>query len=175
MSFDLHAAFVPQALQTLGAVKNFLTKAQDWAETEGHGEAELMEWRIIEDMAPFAVQVKAACMHTSKAVEGAMAGRFQPDFDDAPRTSAGLHVMIDKAEAHLKGLDAGKLNSVVGQNCLFEIPDRMKMPFTAEDFLMSFSMPNYNFHAATAYNILRMKGMDIGKRDWLGTMRLKQS
>jgi hypothetical protein len=48
-----------------------------------------------------------------------------------------------------------------------------KMPFTAEGFLMSFSLPNFYFHATTAYDILRSKGVPLGKRDYMGQMRMK--
>ena len=48
------------------------------------------------------------------------------------------------------------------------------MPFVAEDFLMSFSIPNMHFHASTAYGMLRAKGVAIGKRDYLGQMRMKK-
>ena len=47
------------------------------------------------------------------------------------------------------------------------------MPFTAENFLLSFAQPNFYFHAATAYDILRSKGVKIGKRDFMGRPRLK--
>ena len=50
----------------------------------------------------------------------------------------------------------------------------IKIPFTAEGFLLSFSLPNFYFHATTAYDILRSKGVPIGKRDFLGRMRLKK-
>jgi len=55
---------------------------------------------------------------------------------------------------------------------LFQMRD-MKMPFTAENFLLSFSQPNFYFHAATLYGILRNKGLSLGKRDFLGMPRLK--
>jgi hypothetical protein len=48
-----------------------------------------------------------------------------------------------------------------------------KMPFVAEGFLLSFSLPNFHFHATTAYDILRSKGVPLGKRDYLGKLRLK--
>jgi hypothetical protein len=54
----------------------------------------------------------------------------------------------------------------------FQIGER-KMPFVAEGFILSFSLPNFHFHAATAYDILRMKGVPIGKRDYMGQLRLK--
>ena len=48
------------------------------------------------------------------------------------------------------------------------------MEFTARDFLLGFSVPNFHFHAATAYGILRMKGIEVGKRDYIGQLPLKQ-
>jgi hypothetical protein len=48
-----------------------------------------------------------------------------------------------------------------------------KLPFTAENFLLSFSLPNFHFHATTAYDILRMKGVPLGKPDYMGQLRLK--
>ena len=56
---------------------------------------------------------------------------------------------------------------------LFAIGD-FKVPFTAEKFLMSFSLPNFYFHATTAYDILRSKGVPLGKRDFMGQMRMKR-
>ena len=47
------------------------------------------------------------------------------------------------------------------------------MPFTVENFLLSFSTPNLHFHASTAYGILRAKGAPLGKRDYMGALRLK--
>jgi hypothetical protein len=47
------------------------------------------------------------------------------------------------------------------------------MDFTAEDFLLSFSQPNFFFHAATTYDILRWKGVPLGKRDFMGQVRLR--
>jgi hypothetical protein len=50
----------------------------------------------------------------------------------------------------------------------------MKLPFMAEGFLLSFSLPNFYFHATTAYDILRTKGVPLGKRDYLGKLRLNE-
>jgi hypothetical protein len=64
------------------------------------------------------------------------------------------------------------VNAFEGKDVIFQIGDR-KLPFTAEGFLLSFSLPNFHFHATTAYDILRSKGVKIGKRDYLGQMRMK--
>ena len=60
-----------------------------------------------------------------------------------------------------------------GRDVLFQLGD-MKLPFVAEDFVQSFSLPNFYFHAATAYDILRLKGAPLGKGDFLGAMRMKR-
>ena len=64
------------------------------------------------------------------------------------------------------------INALEGGSMVFEMGDR-KIPFTTEDFLMSFSLPNFYFHAATTYDILRMKGAPLGKRDFMGRLRIK--
>ena len=67
---------------------------------------------------------------------------------------------------------AASCSETSGKDVVFEVRD-MKLPFTTEGFLLSFSLPNFYFHAATAYDILRTKGVPLGKRDFLGKMRLK--
>jgi hypothetical protein len=47
------------------------------------------------------------------------------------------------------------------------------MPFTGANFLLSFAQPNFYFHAAIAYAILRAKGVKLGKRDFMGMPRMK--
>jgi hypothetical protein len=66
----------------------------------------------------------------------------------------------------------GAIDALEGGEVVFQIRD-FKMPFTAEGFLMSFSLPNFHFHATTAYDILRSKGVPLGKRDYMGQMRMK--
>ena len=66
------------------------------------------------------------------------------------------------------------MNALEGKDVTFQMRN-FKMPFTAENFLMSFSLPNFYFHASTAYDILRSKGVPLGKRDFMGAMRMKQA
>ena len=65
-----------------------------------------------------------------------------------------------------------EINALEGNDMRFEMGD-FKIPFTAEDFILSFSFPNFYFHATTTYDILRWKGAELGKMDFLGTMRVK--
>jgi hypothetical protein len=65
------------------------------------------------------------------------------------------------------------VNGFEGKDVMFEFGET-KLPFTAEGFLMSFSLPNLHFHATTAYDILRTKAVPLGKRDYMGPMRIKR-
>jgi len=50
----------------------------------------------------------------------------------------------------------------------------LRLPFTAENFVLSFSLPNFYFHATTAYNILRHRGLPLGKRDFMGKLLINR-
>ena len=67
--------------------------------------------------------------------------------------------------------DPETINALAGKTVIFKLGAN-EMPFTAENFALSFSLPNFYFHATTAYDILRMKGVEIGKMDFLGKMRI---
>ena len=70
-------------------------------------------------------------------------------------------------------MEADEVNAMAGKDVVFSMKD-VTIPFVAEDFLMSFSIPNFHFHATTTYDILRMKGVTLGKRDYLGKLAIKQ-
>ena len=65
------------------------------------------------------------------------------------------------------------VNALGGRDVVFLLGDH-KLPFTAEGFLMSFSLPNFYFHATTAYDILRTNGVPLGKRDFMGRLKMKK-
>ena len=79
---------------------------------------------------------------------------------------------MTEARDELSVLGPEAVNALVGHDLTFRVGDRA-LPFTAEGFLMSFSLPNFFFHATTAYDILRHKGAPLGKRDFIGKLKLK--
>ncbi|MGO9946372.1 MAG: DUF1993 family protein [Steroidobacteraceae bacterium] len=89
-----------------------------------------------------------------------------------PQEFAALKARIVETLAALEAVDAAEIDSFVGRDMRFAFGDR-HIDFTAENFLLSFSQPNFYFHATTAYDILRAKGVQIGKRDFLGKTRKK--
>jgi hypothetical protein len=172
MTLSLYSAVVPNYVQILGAVAGLLDKAEAHCADAGTDPAELLGARLVDDMLPFGYQVKSCVAHSVGAIEGVRAGVFSPDMTPWPTTFEALRAGIKGALAQVEALTPDEVNGFVGQDMRFEMGE-MRMPFTAEDFLLSFSQPNFYFHATTAYDILRWKGVKLGKRDYLGRPRLK--
>jgi uncharacterized protein len=170
MAITLYDASVGCFLQTLGAVEGFLAKGAAHCKEKNLDPNEIVESRLFSDMLPFRFQVVATVHHSAGAVAGAKAGAFAPP---GPSTAdyAGLQKMVSDAKKSLEQVKPEEVNALEGKDVLFSVRD-LKLPFKAEGFLMTFSLPNFHFHATTAYDILRSKGVPIGKRDYMGRMKL---
>ena len=173
MSFSLYAATVPAYLQILGAVSGLLDKAEAFCAEKRIAPSEIVEARLAPDMLPFAYQVKSTVVHSLGAIEGVRRGVFSPDMTPPPENFAGLKARVSDALAALEAIDAAEVDGFIGRDMQFAFGER-RLDFTAENFLLSFSQPNFYFHAATAYDILRWKGVQIGKRDFMGRTRIKK-
>jgi len=172
MAFSLYAATVPSFLQILEAVSGLLVKAESFCTEKGITPPEIIQARLAADMLPFAYQVKSTAVHSLGAIEGVRKGVFSPDMTPPPDTFAALKTRIAETLAALQAIDAAEVDGFLGRDMRFVFGER-RMDFTAENFLLSFSQPNFYFHATTAYDILRWKGLAIGKRDFLGKPRVK--
>ncbi|MDD3799650.1 MAG: DUF1993 domain-containing protein [Novosphingobium sp.] len=170
MPLSLHAALVPGWLQTLGACRSWLDKAESHCRDTGLDPAELIEARLIADMLPFKYQVKSCAVHSMGAIEGVRRGTFSPDMSEPPAGFAALRERVDEAVAVLGGVTVEEMEGFIGQPMLFTIGDKYRLDFTAENFLLGFTQPNFHFHATTAYGILRARGVALGKVDYLGAM-----
>lgn len=171
MPFTLYDATVPSLLQILGGSLGWLDKAAAFAAETGKSDAELMEARLTPDMFAFNRQVRGFCMHAQRGISGAMEGLFSPDATPAPETIAGLKERVGEAIAYLETLTPADMEPLVGKPMLFRIGETERA-FTADQFLLSFSQPNFYFHVSTAYAILRNMGAPIGKMDYLAKLRV---
>jgi hypothetical protein len=173
MAFSLYAATVPSYRQILEAVSGLLRKAEIFCAEKGIAAHDIIQARLAEDMLPFAYQVKSTSVHSLGAIEGLRKGVFSPDTTPPPETFAALKTRIAETLTALEAVEAAEIDAFVGRDMRFAFGDR-HIDFTAENFLLSFSQPNFYFHAATAYDILRWKGVPIGKRDFTGKSRAKK-
>ena len=172
MSISLHDALVPSFRQVIGASLGLLDKAEAFCAEQSLAVDELIGHSLAPNMLSIPFQVKSIAGHSMGAIEGVRVGTYSPDMPPAITDFAGLKAILVKADAGLAALDPAELDGYLGRDMLFQLRD-MKMPFTVENFLLSFSQPNFYFHATMLYAILRNKGVPLGKRDFLGTPRLK--
>jgi uncharacterized protein len=174
MAVSLYDLSVTNYLQTLGGMEGFLARGLAHFQENKIDPNEVVETRLYPDMLPFRFQVLATAHHSIGAMRGVKAGLFAPPAQLPPLDYAGLQKAVMEARKALQELAAADVNTLEGKDVVFQIRDT-KIPFTAEGFIQSFSLPNFYFHATTAYDILRSKGVPLGKRDFLGRMRLKTS
>jgi hypothetical protein len=172
MAISLYSATVPTFLQILPSVSALCDKGAQWCEEKGLDESELVQARLAEDMWPFAMQVRSTWLHSADAIEGARKGETAPDFSEPPGTFAQLKARVEEAIGRLEAVTPEAVDGLVGRDTCFRIGER-RMDFTAENYLLSFALPNFFFHATAAYAILRSRGLPLGKRDFLGGLRLK--
>ncbi|MFV0280614.1 MAG: DUF1993 family protein [Rhodoblastus sp.] len=170
MAISLYDVSVAGFLQSLAGVAGFLEKGRTHFADKPGGLEAIVQARLWEDMLPFRFQVISVVHHSQGAIEGVKKGAFSPRMD-GPDDYAGLEKLVADARTALKAVSREEIEALEGNKTFFEFRDA-KLPFTVENFLMSFSIPNLQFHATTAYDILRTKGAPLGKRDFTGPMRI---
>ena len=170
MAITLYDATVPNYLQVLTSIRGVLDKGLAHARETGVDPDNLVEARLIEDMFPLSFQVKRVADHSAGALRDISQGAFTMPKKES-YDYAGLQKILADAEADLKGWTREAVNALEGRDIVFDTGHAPARTFKGEAYLFSFAMPNFHFHAVTAYDILRMKGVPVGKRDYLGETR----
>jgi hypothetical protein len=173
MATSLYDVSVANYLQTVTAVAGYLDKGLAFCGEKGIDTSDIVESRLFADMLPFRFQIVSVAHHSLGAVEGLKKGVFAPPGQTGPLDYTGLQRLIADTVTGLQAFSPTEVNALEGRDIVFQMRDR-KIPFTTESFVLSFSLPNFYFHATTAYDILRTKGVPLGKRDFLGQLRLKR-
>ena len=155
----------------LDAVAGVLEKGASHAAEAGLDLQDVVMTRLRDDMMPFHFQVVSVAHHSWGAIQGMQKGEFRPPSFDLDKDYAGLQALIGDARDGLAGIDEAQLEALADQSLVFRL-GKNEIPFTNRNFLLSFSLPNFYFHAATAYDILRMLGVPLGKRDFIGKMKM---
>ena len=172
MSISLYDISIRNYLQILSSISAVLDKGKAHAKENNIELSELVETKLVDDMAPLRFQLISVAHHSLGAINGLKAGVFGPPSSFPNLDYDGLHGLVTDAKNALEKLSEKEINALEGGDMRFEMGDFV-LPFTAETFIQSFSLPNFYFHATTTYDILRMKGVPLGKMDFLGAMRVK--
>jgi hypothetical protein len=167
MAISLYTGFVPVCLQLLGGLKTVLQKAEAHTTEQKWDPAVVLNMRLYPDMFSLERQVRQVCNHSLGA--GRVAGVDLPSLPDQDNSFAEVQSRIDKTVDFLKGLRANQIDGKDDSDVTITIggqPRTMK----GQNYLYHFAMLQVQFHATTAYDILRHVGVNIGKRDYLGPM-----
>lgn len=172
MTIGLYDLAIPGYLQILSATAGFLDKGLAHFTANGIDPEEVVASRLYPDMLPFRFQIHSVVHHSVGTVEAWKSGVFRPPSGLPEDDYRALQARVAEAKRSLEAETAQAIDALADREVVFEFKGN-RLPFTATGFLTSFSLPNFHFHAATAYDILRMRGVPLGKRDFLGRLRMK--
>ncbi|HST35377.1 MAG TPA: DUF1993 domain-containing protein [Allosphingosinicella sp.] len=161
MPFTLYDASAPVFISTLANMRAWLDKAA----AEGD-EASLIGARLAEDMRPLPAQYQMAS-DSAKNATARLAGIEAPAMADDEASFAELRERCDKTIAFIRGVDPAGLAGAEEREVSLRFPNGMGYRFKGADYLNRFALPNFYFHATTAYAILRAAGIGLGKPDFL--------
>ena len=159
---------IRQMARTLKNLDGVLDKAMKQAEARKYDVNNFCQARLFPDMLPFIAQVRIACDHAKSAAAN-LAGKEPPRHEDNETTVADLRGRIAKCLAYLDTLTASDFEKTK-PDTLIRLPNRPGKAIPAEEYLLARQLPNFFFHATTAYDILRHGGIEIGKSDFLGPL-----
>lgn len=171
MALSLYDLCVPTFRQSIGAVSGFLDKATRHCAATGTDPDELVDQNLFFDMAPLHFQIEALTHHATCAVDAVITGVFASPPLVGSMPFADLQAMVVAADDKLLGFEREEVDACAGRALDLQIGPR-RLQFTAETYILSFALPNFHFHAATAYNILRTNGVPISKADYEGVLRV---
>ena len=169
MALSLHDASIPLFVRGFGSLSAILEKGRGFADEQGLPHRDLLEARLTKDMAPLTAQVQR-CSDTSKNM-AVRVGRV-PTIG-MPDTESSFDELQARIAATVAFLEAVPADSFDGHD---DVPILLPTPhgeisFTPQSYVLGFAVPNFFFHLTTAYALLRMKGVPIGKLDYLGDIR----
>lgn len=185
MAINLYDLSVPTFLQTTRALLAILDRASKHFADIGANADKLVQARLYEDMAPLNFQIEAVWHHSVWGVEALKTGAFTPPPLEWPSSFAELQHIIEKAVMMLEAYIPEQVDSWSDKVLEIDIyqPLDMENPTTAfwapqtltvtpETYILTYALPNFYFHAVTAYDILRAQGVKIGKADYQGKLRV---
>lgn len=157
---------VPFFTHSLSALSRLLDKAEAFADGKRIKPEVIPQLRLIADMLPFWRQVTIACDH-AKGASARLAGIEVPSFADTETTLAELKDRIARTQGFLATIPPAAFDGAEARTITVKAGPR-ELTFPALQYYHGYAVPNFYFHMATAYNILRANGCEIGKGDFLG-------
>jgi hypothetical protein len=166
MSISLHAMSVPVFARTLGNLSAILDKAVAHARARKIDIAVLLNARLYPDMFNLTRQIQLATDHAKGAV-ARLAGQEPPRFEDVETTVDQLKARLARTVEYVRGIDPAAFEGADTREISLKVRDNVHK-HAGLAYLCHIALPNFFFHATTAYDILRHNGVELGKRDFVG-------
>ena len=163
----LYSATVPVFLQHLPALSGILDKGAAFAAARKIDQSVLLGLRLYPDMFELTRQVRQSTNHAAGALR--VAGTELPKFSDQEKTVDELKARISITVDALKTLPADLVDRNEGKEITLTFGQNSRTFKNGAAYLLHFAMPNFYFHTTSAYAILRQIGVEVGKRDFMGT------
>ena len=167
MTITIHQASVPVFVQGLTGLKGVLTKAAAHVDAKKLDPDSLLKARLFPDMFPLLRQVQIAT-DFAKGCAARLAGEEVPAWDDVETDFAGLIARVERAIAYVEGLDPAAFENAENRDITLTRRGETSV-VKGLAYLQTQAQPNFFFHLTTAYAILRKNGVEVGKKDYLGT------
>lgn len=162
MSFTVYDASAPVFVRAMTNISAWIDKAL----AEGKSEAELLEARLAPDMRPFTAQVQMSS-DTAKNTIARLSGMQAPAMPDTEASLAELKDRCRRTIDFVQSVDRSSIEAGAEREIVLSFPNGVGYRFQGGDFLTGFALPNFFFHVTTAYALLRSKGVNVGKSDFL--------
>ncbi len=158
---------IPNLVHGLKSLDAVMKKAEAHCEAKKIDPVSLLNFRLFPDMFAFTRQVQLVT-DFAKGCGARLAGIAVPSYADEEKTFAELHARIEKTITFLNSLDASKFDGADKRNVTVRVGRNEELTMSGEAYFNRVVLPNFYFHAATAYNVLRHNGVELGKSDFLG-------
>ena len=168
MSISHYSATVPVLKQLLLALSDVLRKGEEYAQQRKIYPVTLLQSRLFPDMLPLVRQVQIAC-DFSKSVPSRIADLEVAAYEDTEQSFAELQNRILKTLELISAISASQLDSSEVKEIVLRPGTPKEKKLSVEDYALRYGMPQFLFHVTTAYNILRHNGVEIGKKDFMGS------
>ena len=166
-TFSMYSASIPVVKQILNSLLVILDKAEAHATEKKIEPAALLQFRLFPDMLPFTRQIQIAC-DFAKGAAARLGGLDVPSYEDTEVTFADLKARIVKTLAYIDSVPQASIEGSEERAITTGSGEKTKH-FTGQTYLFHYALPHFFFHASTAYDILRHNGVEVGKKDFIGS------
>jgi hypothetical protein len=168
MTNAIYTTSIPVFRQMLGGLKDILAKAEAHVADKKLDPNALLQARLFPDMFPLLRQVQVAT-DFAKSVSARLAGVEVPKVEDTEQTFADLQARIDNVLAFTGGLDSAKFDAAATREIILRPGTPKEKHMTGEAYLLAYGLPQFFFHVTMAYALLRHNGVEVGKKDFMGS------